>query len=120
MEIAPETDLILIHHVAMTRKAPFLSNKVQLQNHPLTIFHKNKSFLSATSILCHSPVAYNNAAPLDKVTCPNCVDVDKSPDRIRQLFGPKNFPITRMEKSKFSRKLTTRISEHYKILQRER
>ena len=41
------------------QKHAYISNKMQLQKHCLTFIHKNKSLLSATSILSCSPMAYN-------------------------------------------------------------
>ena len=56
----------------MTKKHAYISNEMQLQNHFITFIHKNKSPLSATSIL--SPMAYNTTASLDKLTCTEYVD----------------------------------------------
>ena len=62
---------------------------MQLQNHSLTSFHKNKSLLSATSIQSHSPMAYNTTASLDKLTCTEYVDFGKSQDRFGQISWSK-------------------------------
>ena len=51
------------------QKHAYICKEIQLQNHSLTFFHKNKSILSAISILSPSPMAYNTAAFLDKLTC---------------------------------------------------
>ena len=39
------------------QKHAYISNEIQLQNHSLTLIHKNKSLLSATSIVSSSPMA---------------------------------------------------------------
>ena len=69
----------------MTKKVAYISNEMQLQNHSLTFFHKNKSLLSATSVLSRSPMPYNTTASLEKLTCTDYVDFDKCPDRFRQF-----------------------------------
>ena len=51
------------------QKHAYVSNEMQLQNRSLTFFHKNKSLLSATSILSRSPMAHNTTASLDKLAC---------------------------------------------------
>ena len=63
---------------------------MQLQNHSLAFILKNKSFLSATSILSRCPVAYNTTASLDKLTCTDYVDFGKSQDRFAQFSWSKN------------------------------
>ena len=55
--------------MTMTEKEAFISNKLQLQNHSLTFFHKNKSLISATSFLSRSLVhswLTNTTASMDK------------------------------------------------------
>ena len=42
---------------ANDQKQAYISNEIQLQNHSLTLIHKNKSLLSATSLLSCSPMA---------------------------------------------------------------
>ena len=74
----------------MTKNDAFISNEMQLQNHSLTSIHKNKSLLSATSIISCSSKAYNTTASLDKLTCTDYVDFGKCEDRIGQIFGSKN------------------------------
>ena len=64
-------------HVTMTEKDRYITNEMQLQSHSLTFFHKNKSLLSATSILSRSPMAYNITASLGKLTCTDYVDFVK-------------------------------------------
>ena len=63
------------------QKRAYISNEIQLQNHSLTFFHKNKSLLSATSILSRSPMAYNTTVSLDKLTCTDFVDFGKIESR---------------------------------------
>ena len=69
---------------------------MQLQNHSSTFFHKNKSLLSATSILSRSPMAYNTAVSLDKLTCTDYVDFGKFQDRFGQISLSKNDSTTWM------------------------
>ena len=63
---------------------------MQVQNHSLTSIHKNKSCLSATSILSRSPMAYNTIASLDKLTCTDYVDFGKCQDRFGQFSWSEN------------------------------
>ena len=72
------------------QKNPYISNKLQLQNHPLTFFHKNKSLLSATGILTPSLMAYNTTASLDKLTCTEYVTFGNCQDRSGSFFWFKN------------------------------
>ena len=74
----------------MTKRNAYISNEMQLQNHSLTFFHKNKSLPSATSILSRSPKACNTTASLDKLTCTDYVDFGKCQDRYGQLSRSKN------------------------------
>ena len=67
-------------HVTMTRRYAYIGNEMQLKNHSLTFFHKNKSLLAATGILLCSPMAYNTTASLEKLTCTDYVDFGKSQD----------------------------------------
>ena len=82
--------LIWKSHVTMTKKDAYIVNEMQLQNHCSTIFHKNKSLLSATSILSRSPMTYNTTASLDKLTCTDYVDFGKCQDRFGQFSRSKN------------------------------
>ena len=77
-------------HVTMTKKHAYISHEMQLQNHSLTFFHRNKSLLSATSILSRSPMAHNTTAPLDRLTCTDYVDFGKCQDRFGRFSGSKN------------------------------
>ena len=54
---------------------------MQFRSHSLIFIHKNKSLLSATSLLSRSPMAYNTTASLDKLTCTDYVDFGKCQDR---------------------------------------
>ena len=63
---------------------------MQLQNHSLTFFYKNKSLPSAASILSRSPMAYNTTASLDKLTCTDYVDFGKCQDRFGRFSWSKN------------------------------
>ena len=60
------------------QKIAYIRNDMQLQTRSLTFIHKNKSLLSATSILSRSPMAYNTTASLDKLTCADYVDLGES------------------------------------------
>ena len=61
-----------------------------LQNDSSTFSHKNKSRLSATSILSRSPMAHNTTASLDKLTCTDYVDFGKYQDRFVRFSRSKN------------------------------
>ena len=61
----------------MTKKDVYISNELQLQNRSLAFIHKNRSLLSATSVLSRSSMAYNTTASMDKLTCTDYVDFDK-------------------------------------------
>ena len=76
--------------VTMTKKDAYISNELQLQNHSLLSFHKNKSLPSATSIISRSPVAYHTTASFDKLTCTDYVDFGNCQDRFGRLFWSKN------------------------------
>ena len=92
----------------------------QLQNHSLSFIHKNKSLLSATSILSRSLMAYNTTASLDKLTCTDYVEFCKSQPDLDNFLGPKMIPTTWMLNSNYSRKMTTKSSDWSKILQWQR
>ena len=77
-------------HLTMTKKDASISNEFQLQKLSLTYFHKNYSFFSATSNLCLSPMAYNTASSLDKLTCADYADFGKNLDRLRHFFWSEN------------------------------
>ena len=66
-----------------------MGNEMQIQNHSLTFLHKNKTLLSATSILSRSPIAYNTTAALDKLTCTEYVDFGKCQDRFERFLWYK-------------------------------
>ena len=71
----------------MTRtKAMTYSSQIIVQ----LSFSKINSLLSATSILSRSPMAYNATDSLDKLTCTEYVDFDKSPDGFGRFFWTKN------------------------------
>ena len=69
----------------MTMKDAYISNETQFPNHSLIFIHKNESLLSATSILCRSPMACNITASLDKLTCTDYGDYGKCQDRFGHL-----------------------------------
>ena len=74
----------------------YISNELQLQNHSLIFIHRNKSLLSATSILSRSPMDYNITASLDSLTCSDYVDFGNCQDRLDDFLGPKPIPTTWM------------------------
>ena len=63
---------------------------MQLQNHFLNFFHKNKSLLSATSILSRSPMVYNTTASSDKLSCTDYVYFGKGHDRFGRFSWSQN------------------------------
>ena len=82
--------LIWKSHVTMTKRNAYINNETQLRNLSLTFFHKNKSLLSATSILSSSPMAYNTTVSLDKLACTDYVDFSKCQDRLGGFSWSKN------------------------------
>ena len=81
------------------QKDAYMNNEMQHQNHCLTFFHKNKSILSATSILSCSPMAYNTTTSLDKLIFTDYVDFGKCEDR----FG--RFPWSKRDSDYLDSKL---------------
>ena len=65
----------------MTENDAYISNKMQLQKHSLTVIHKIKSLPWANSTLSCSLMAYNTTASLDKQICTDYVDFGKFQDR---------------------------------------
>ena len=55
-------------HVTTKKKDAYIGDKWLLQNHSLIFIHKNRSHLSATSILFRSPMAYHTTVSLNKLT----------------------------------------------------
>ena len=74
----------------LTKTHAYISYEMQLQNHSLTFFHKNKSLFSATSILSCSRMVYNTTASLDKLTYTDYVDFGKCQDRFESFSWTKN------------------------------
>ena len=74
----------------MTKTDAYISNEKQLQNRSLTSIHKNKSLLSATSILLRSPMAYSTTVSLDKVNCTVRVEIGKCQYRFGRFSCYKN------------------------------
>ena len=73
----------------MSKKDAYITSEMQLQNHSLAFIHKNKSLVSATSILSRSPMAYNTTATLDELTCTDYVDFGKCQDKFERVFWSK-------------------------------
>ena len=82
--------LIWKSHVTMSKNDAYIRNEMQLQNHSLTFFHKNKTFLSATSSLCRSPMAYTTTASLHKLTRTDYLDFGKFQDKFGRFSWSKN------------------------------
>ena len=78
----------------MTEKDAYLSNEMQLEKQSSTFFHKNKSLLSATSILSRSPIAYNTTASLEKLTYTDHVELAKVKTDLDDFLGPKTILTT--------------------------
>ena len=79
--------LIRKYHVTLGRtKAVTYISQIIVQ----LSFLKNKSLLSATSILPRQPMAYNTIETLDKLTCEDYVDFGKSQDRFGRISWSKN------------------------------
>ena len=74
----------------MSKTDAYISYEMQLQNRSLTFFHKNKSIISATSILSCSPMVYNTTASLDKLTYTDYLDFGKCQDRFGSFSWTKN------------------------------
>ena len=91
---------------------------MQLQNQTLTFIHQKKSLFTATSILSCSPMAYNNTASFDKLTC--TVDFGNFQDRFGRITCSKNDSNSLDVKLKYSRRMTTKNSDWSNILQWER
>ena len=62
---------------------------MQLQNRSLPFIHKNKSLLSAITILSRSPMAYNTTASLEKLTCTDYMHFGKCQIRFGRLSWSK-------------------------------
>ena len=73
-------------------------------------FSKNKSFLSATSILSPQPkpIDHNSTASMDKLSCTDNVDFGKCQDRFGRFSWSKN-DTNYVVVKKFSRTMTTKI-----------
>ena len=77
-------------HVTMQKKYAYLCTEMLLQNHSLSFIQKNKSRVSATSILSRSLIAYDTTVSLDQITCTDYVDFGKCQDRFRQFSSSQN------------------------------
>ena len=69
----------------MSTKAATYSSQIIVQ----FSFSKINSLLSATSIISHSPMAYNTTENLDKLTCTDYVDFGKCQDRFGRISSSK-------------------------------
>ena len=68
----------------------YISNEIQLQNHSLSLIHKDKSLPPPTNFLSRSPMAYNTTASLDKLTCTDYMDFRNCQDRFGRVSWSKN------------------------------
>ena len=66
-----------------------MSNEMQLQNLSSAFIHKNKSLLSATSLLSRSLMAYNTTATLEKLSGTDYVDFGKCQGRFERISWSK-------------------------------
>ena len=76
------------------QKDAYISGDLQFQNHSVTFSHKNKSLLSATSVLPWSHMAYNTNASLDKLAFTDYVDFGNVTRNLIDFFSPFMIPIT--------------------------
>ena len=96
MEVSRDNDrkgtnlLIWKCDVIRIKNDAYIRNELQIQNHSLTFIYKNKLFLSGTSILSRSLMAYNTTASLDKLTFTDYVISGQNQDRFGQFFWSKN------------------------------
>ena len=77
-------------HVKMTKKHAYINKETQLQNLYFTFSPKNKSLLSATSILFRSPMTHNTTDSRDKLTFTDHLEFGKCQDRFGHFFLSKN------------------------------
>ena len=73
-----------------TRKDAYVIKEMQLQNHSSSFIHKKNDFLTSTSVLSRSPMAYNTTVSLDKLICTDCVDFGKCQNRFGRKPCSKN------------------------------
>ena len=79
--------LIWKYHVTLARtKAVTYSSQIIVQ----LSLSKINSLFSATTILSHSPMAYNTTASLDRLICTDYVDFGKCQDRFGPISWSKN------------------------------
>ena len=78
------------------KKHAYISSEFQLQIHSLTFIPKNKSLLSATSILSRSPMVYSTTVSWENLTCTDYVDFGKCQSDLDDFLGPKSIPTTWM------------------------
>ena len=79
-------NLIKCHVILASTKAVTYISQIIVQ----LSFSNVNSFLSATSILSRSRMAYNTTASLDKLACTDYLDFGKSQDRFGRLSWTKN------------------------------
>ena len=91
-------------------------------NHSSTSIFKNKSLVSATSILSRQqiPFAYNMTVSLKKLIWTKYVEVGNFQDRFRQFSSSKNDSHHLDFEVKIQRKMTKKVSERYKSWPRDR
>ena len=117
-----ETNLLFWkRHVRMTKTDAYRSNKLKLQNHSITTIRKNKSvsFQLLTFYLVH-PWPSKLMLPWTSYIEQTMWILANAKTDLDYFFAPRMIPISCMQNSKFSRKMTTKTSDWYKILPGER
>ena len=79
------------YHVTMIKREAYMSNNLRHQSHSLTSLLKNKSLLSAATILSRQPkpTACKTIASLDKLTCNDYINCGNCQDRFGQFCSCK-------------------------------
>ena len=88
--------LILKCQMTIFKRDAYIGNEMQLQNLSLVFIPKNKSLLSATSVLSRSSLAHNTTASLDKLILRNMWTLANAKTDLVEFIGPKIFPNTWM------------------------
>ena len=77
-------------HMTMVKNNAYMCNELQLQTQSSTFIHKNKSSLSATSLVHRSPMAYNTTVSLNTLTCTNYVNFWNCQNRFGRFSWSEN------------------------------
>ena len=97
----------------MAIKDAYISNELHLQKRSLTFIHKNKSLLSAASILSRSPMVYDTTASLDKLAFTDYVDFGKCQDR----FGRFSWSETDSNYLDVKLKIFKKVNKEFRLVQ---